>query len=313
MSDKEKKVPVEELTAYERWELPQIGSGNDSSVFDRARARIQRQVKPLTAEDLENIRKEAYQAGFDEGKQAGFEQGRNEGVEQGKKEGHQQGLNQGLADGQSRIDQAITQLQSCMQQLANPIAEQQQIVEQAMLNVSLAISRAVIHRELKLDSAQISKTIENAVHDLPDFSSGVKVHLNASDIPHAQKASENLGVALELIGDNRIQPGGCTVETSSQLVDYTIEKRFQKTVHAMLFAASNAGGAPVLDTSTSINELSDYSSATLDEAEEELSHESQIGNEQAIEPAPDDQTVTQDHSNIPESGDTSGDDGNEPV
>lgn len=268
MSGKERKVPVEELTAYERWELPQIGGGDPAMA--RARASIKKAVKPLTAEDLEKIRQEAYQAGFEEGKQAGFEQGQKEGHVQGKQAGQQEGFNQGLQDGKVHIDQAVAQLRQCMQQLTQPIAEQQQLVEQAMMNVALAIARAVIHRELSLDSSQVAHTVNQAIHNLPDLAAGIKVHMNATDIEHARASIEGLDTAIEIIQNTSLQPGGCLVETSSQLIDYTIEKRFQKTVHSMLFEAANAGAHTSLETSTSINELSDYSAETLEEAEQEL-------------------------------------------
>lgn len=263
-----KPIRAEDLTAYERWELPNIEGGMEA--INKARSAIVRKpVKPLTADDLEKIRQEAYQAGFEEGKSAGFQKGQQEGLALGKKQGHEEGFNQGLQDAQVKVDQTVAQLRQCLQNLSNPIEEQGHLVEQAVLNLSLAVSRAVIHRELKLDSSQVLSTIQHAIQNLPDSSKGIKVRLNPQDVDYAKQAKESFENSLEVMADASINAGGCLVETSSQLIDYTIEKRFQKTVHAMLFEASKQDSGTI-ETSTSINELSDYSPHTLDEAEQDL-------------------------------------------
>lgn len=270
MAKSNKPIRAEELTAYERWELPNI----DGGAINKSRsATVRKPVKPLTADDLEKIRQEAYQAGFEEGKKEGFEQGKQEGLIAGKKQGHQDGFKQGMQDGQVKIDQTVAQLRQCLQNLSNPIQEQAHLVEQAMLNLALAVSRAVIHRELKLDSTQVLATIQNAIQHLPDMSTGIKVRLSPQDAEFARQAKDSFENAFEVIADPSVQAGGCLMETSSQLIDYTIEKRFQKTVHSMLFEASKSDMTPI-ETSTSINELSDYSSETLDEAEQELENSS---------------------------------------
>ena len=106
MAEKPGRIPAGELTAYERWELPNL-QGNQSAFSRSASAPASsRSVKPLTAADIEEIRKQAYQAGFDEGKLAGHEAGRQDGLVTGQQEGLAEGLQQGLVEGQQQIDQS---------------------------------------------------------------------------------------------------------------------------------------------------------------------------------------------------------------
>ncbi|HBN87799.1 MAG TPA: flagellar biosynthesis protein, partial [Rheinheimera sp.] len=71
-------------------------------------------LKPLTADDIEQIRQAAYDEGFAEGKDEGFSKGYGEGREQGQQDGFTQGQaegkKQGLADGQEELNNKLTQL-----------------------------------------------------------------------------------------------------------------------------------------------------------------------------------------------------------
>jgi len=267
MSDKKETRPLGELSAYERWELPTL---NDPNAPVRPRsAVVNKPIKPLTAEDLEKIHREAYNAGFEEGKAAGFEAGRQEGLKVGKQTGHQEGLQQGIAAGQTRINQQTEQLKKLMTQLVDPISEQRKQVEQSTLNVALALARTVIHRELKLDSSSIEAALSDIYQSLPKMDQGLVLTINPADRAHLDRVLESIENNIELKQDKSIMVGGYLLETSSQLIDYTIEKRFQKIVHEMLLnAIESESDVASLETSTTIKELSDYPVDLLDEADE---------------------------------------------
>jgi len=267
-----------ELSAYERWELPNLGDNNP--IPSRSVAKAEK-IKPLTAEDIEKIRQQAYDAGFEEGRVAGVESGRLEGVDIGKKEGLEQGLQQGLSDGQAEINNQVSHLSGLCAQLVEPLAQQQKLVEQAILNVAMAVSRAVVHRELRVDSSTILAALPCVLKDLPKADNGFILTLNPADQDVVQSALGKLGSNIELKLDPSMTVGGCFLKTSSQLVDYTIEKRFQKTVQVMLNnAAQNDRESDTREVPVSIGSLSDYSAETLDEvdlSEVEQSKEKVVG------------------------------------
>lgn len=284
MAEKPGRIPAGELTAYERWELPNL-QGNQSPVNRSTSASASsRSVKPLTAADIEEIRQQAYQAGFDEGKLAGHEAGRKEGLVIGQQEGRVEGVQQGLTEGQQQIDQRVVQLELLMSRLLDPIAEHQQIIEQAVLNIALAVSRSVIYRDLKQDSSSIQKAVADIFHSLPKLDRHLSIKLNPVDMEYVQLAIRQFNIEAELVSDPVISAGGCIVETSSQIINYTIEKRFQKTVHAMLMKASQGDTQHILpETDSIIEERSEYPVGILEEAESLSEADAMAGAEELTE------------------------------
>ena len=268
MSDEKDQRSLGELSAYERWELPTLNNPNMPS---RSRSTIvNKPVKPLTAEDLEKIHKDAYSAGFEEGRLAGYEAGTQTGLEEGRVSGKQVGFDEGLVAGQVKVDQQIEHFKTLMMQLVDPIREQRKQIELSTLNVSLALARTVIHRELKLDSSSIGVALTQIYQNLPKTDQGLVLSINPADKVHLDNVLDSIENNIELKQDAKVMVGGFLLTTSNQLIDYTIEKRFQKVVHEMLLAAieSESDVAPI-DSSSVINELSDYPKDLLDRADEQ--------------------------------------------
>ncbi len=274
MTDKKsKRIPADELTAYERWELPAMEMGGNDIVRTRV-STVEMAVKPLTAADLENIRKEAYQEGLEQGKTEGFSAGHKEGFDKGHQEGLESGTQQGLEEGratgqqlkQAEVDENLKQLRSIMEQLLDPIRLHDDEIEEALLNLVLAISRSVIKREVSLDSQQITAVISDALALLPPTASNIKISINASDIDSVSTIVESISGGAQLISSDEILPGGCKVETLHSLIDFTIEKRFQKTVQQMLDRHSSSvplDEAP--DLAESMDDMTDFHREILEE------------------------------------------------
>lgn len=269
MSESKKSSELGDLSAYERWELPAFAGGAP------ARANAKRSAKATaklpTAGELEAIRKSAYDEGFTQGQGEGFAQGKKEGQAQGLKLGKQEGLAQGLAQGQQQIDQSIQSLSEVMKQLAEPMATQEQQVAQAVVNLSIAIARSVIHRELHTDSSVIQALVAQVMADLPRQDAGMAIAINPKDRESVNQAIEKAGVNIKVETQNQVHPGGCIVTTSTQLIDHTIEKRFQKTVQETLLRVSQSSNVILSQESPSdIQEQSDYHPDVLDEVTAEF-------------------------------------------
>lgn len=260
MVDKTKQQDPGKLTAYERWELPNIGKATDRKLANTATQKL----KPPTADDLEKIRQQAYEEGFEEGRKAGLEKGNAEGIVSGKQDGFKQGLDQGLEAGQSQISERVARLEQLLSELLIPLEKQQGLIEEAMLNVSMAVARAVIHKELTIDSSSIQKAINSILSDLPKIDQGFSLVIHPSNEEHVQPILKKYKAAINLKLDDSLTPGGCIFNSSSQLIDYTIEKRFQKTVQTMLADAVKGASDDIgIEVPSSIGALSDYPSETL--------------------------------------------------
>ena len=66
---------AEDLTAYERWELPAFGGSAPAGKQVAAKKPAKPKVKLPTAADVENIRQAAFNEGQEEGKKSGYQEG----------------------------------------------------------------------------------------------------------------------------------------------------------------------------------------------------------------------------------------------
>lgn len=271
MSDSRRRdrIPPEELSAWERWELPLLDEqGNEVAREEEV------EVKPLTAADIEAIRQSAWEEGREEGRangyEEGFKQGADEGREQGLKEGRetgeQEGRSQAEQDTRSAIDEKLARLESVMAELVAPIERHQDELESALVNLATVLARAVIHRELSLDSSQIRQVVTDAVNSLPSTRENVRIRINPSDQEWVSEVATRLDAEVSVITDESILAGGCKVETRHSLVDYTVEKRFQKAVQAMLEKQiGNASAGEGEELESVMGDLSDFHRDVLDE------------------------------------------------
>lgn len=230
-----KRIPKEQMTAWERWELPLLDERGNPVVEEE-------EVKPLTAADLEEIRQAAYEDGFQEGRQAGY----TEGSDLGRTEGHKEGYSAGEAEGrrhgeqkaaeQTRQDVAsrLERLEHLMGELLLPIERHEEELESVLVNLTTVLARAVVFRELSMDSSQVRQVVRRALSSLPSTADNLRVYIHPDDIEPVREVVERLDIPAVLIEDDALMPGGCKVESRHSLVDYTVEKRFQRAVQGML-------------------------------------------------------------------------------
>src|SRR5690554_4417645 len=230
-----KRIPKEQLTAWERWELPLLDERGNQVVQEQ-------EVKPLTASDLEEIRQAAREDGFQEGREAGYQ----EGFEKGRADGHQQGVQAGEAEGRElgqqqaaeatrkEVESRVDRLEHLLGELVLPIQRHEEELETALVNLTTVLARAVVYRELSLDSSQIRQVVRKALAALPSTADNLRLHIHPDDLEPVREVAERLDVAPVIVEDDALMPGGCKVETMHSLVDYTVEKRFQRAVQGML-------------------------------------------------------------------------------
>lgn len=231
------RIPKESLTAYERWELPLLdATGNEVAREE------ERNVRPLTAGDIEEIRQAAHADGLEEGRKEGFEAGHKEGLETGhgegfaagEKEGRSHGEEKGLEQTRQDVAAKLERLEELMGELLLPIRRHQDEIETALVNLTTVLSRAVLYRELAMDSSQIVAVVRKAMASLPSTSENVRIHIHPDDYQFVSEVADRFEAKTSVVEDAAIMRGGCRLETRHSLVDFTIEKRFQKAVQDML-------------------------------------------------------------------------------
>jgi flagellar assembly protein FliH len=240
------RIPADRQTAYERWEMPVIGEAGQMA--DR-RAPVA-PLKPPTAADLEAIREAAYQEGLEQG----FEEGRKKGYESGFKGGYEKGKQQGLTDGTAsgrteimaalskQIESGFQRIDQVTQLLSDPVAELADEIEQASVDMIIAISRCVVSRELMLDSSHIADIVRQALVQMPESDRPLSIALNPGDLEFLETHARPRPSWFQYcVMDEAMAPGGCRLDNRLTLVDFTADKRFMQVVSDMLNKVQPAG------------------------------------------------------------------------
>lgn len=175
-------------------------------------------VQPLTLEDVEAVRQDAWNEGFSAGEKDGFHAGQLKAAQ----------------EAQTVLSAKVAGLDSIMQQFFDPIAQQDQQLEVAMLDLVTRISEQVIQRELQLDSSQIKQVVRESLKLLPVGSAAVRVYINPQDFEQIKALRERHEEDWKIIEDDDLLPGGCRFESLDTRIDASIETRIEHIAQQFL-------------------------------------------------------------------------------
>lgn len=198
-------------------------------------------VKPLTADDIEQIRQAAFEEGFNEGKEEGFSKGYAEGREKGQQDGFNQGQaegkKQGLAEGQEELNNRLTALNELIDQLQKPLAKVEQQVQQQLVQLALAMAQAVIAIEVKTNPQVILQAVSEAINALPLDATHIQIKLNPADLDTIEQcypADIRAERGWQLHAEPGIEQGGCVVQSSRSSVDRSLTQRIHSSLEHFL-------------------------------------------------------------------------------
>ncbi|MDL2184365.1 flagellar assembly protein FliH [Pseudomonas sp. ChxA] len=176
------------------------------------------EVQPLTLEELEAIRQEAY----------------NEGFAAGEKDGFRSTTLKVRQEAEEALSVKLASLERLMGTLFDPIAEQDSQIEKAMVGLVEHIARQVIQRELVLDSSHIESVMREALKLLPLGVGNVRLYINPQDFEQVKALRERHEETWRIVEDASLQPGGCRVETEHSRIDATVETRISQIMAKLL-------------------------------------------------------------------------------
>jgi flagellar assembly protein FliH len=195
---------------------------------------IEELIEPITAEQLQQITSAAEKEGFD----SGFKQGLGNGIKEGKEKGSKDGYDEGMAQSKQLVTAQCEQLQRIIDALLIPLETEQNQLHVIILNMVTELAKAVVLRELKLDSSHIIHVVDDALNAVPIGADKFSLYLNSQDISIVEKHLEYFqhtsDKRLILHVDDELLPGGCRLETQQTVVDYTVEYRLQKVMDDFL-------------------------------------------------------------------------------
>lgn len=254
-------ISGDHLTAYQRWELPNVDPPPESespspASSDQTDEHARRNpwvpkstTAPPTLDEIEAIQREAQEEGFAAGYQEGRREGRDQGYKKGQLEGHAEGYQRGFAEGlNSGRDEALLRVQKLEQilnTLSRPLAALDKSVEEELAALAIDIARQLVRRELRAAPGEIVAVVREAVGLLPVASAGVQVRLHPED---ARLIREVLSLGPEdqpvwrIIEDQALTRGGCVVNSELSRIDATVEKRLGAVIATVLGDEREHGG-----------------------------------------------------------------------
>jgi flagellar assembly protein FliH len=166
-----------------------------------ARART---VGAATPEDQDEVKKEAYQRGFSEGRATGQEQAAAE------------------------LQPVMDRLTRSLADLASIRSRVRKTAESDLLKLAVAVARRVLHRELTLDPGSIEGLIRVALEKLESRDlCRVRVHPDQEPVIRTLLARFS-AAPVELIPDPTLQCGDVLFETAHGTLDGSIEAQLQE-------------------------------------------------------------------------------------
>lgn len=188
-------TPKENLTAYQRWELPTFDA---VPVVDTVPA----SMLP-TAAQLEQIQQQAHEEGY----QAGYAEG---------------------AQNVQRLAEMLNALEKELQQVDQQIA-------QDLLNLALEIAKQVLQQALKTKPDLLLSVVREAINELPQFNQHAHLILHPADAELVRVSmGEQLNhTGWKIFEDAQLARGGCRLETAHSQIDATLATRWKRVVSSI--------------------------------------------------------------------------------
>lgn len=258
-------IRAQDLKAFDVWTLPSFDPDvpepepaalepEPEPVTEEVQAESEEvpveQVKPLTLEELEAIRQDAY----------------NEGFATGEKDGFRAGQLKAKQESEAVLTTRLMAMETLMAHLFEPIATQDQDVEEAMVGLVEHIVREVIQRELEIDSTQIRQVLTEALKLLPMGAENIRLFVNPQDFDLIKALRERQEAHWRILEDASLMPGGCRVESEVSRIDASVETRLAQAIKQLLDQKREHRTNP-LDADMEI-ELDDADSALPDDEDE---------------------------------------------
>jgi len=174
----------------------------------------------LTADQLEQLQKEAYQEGFEQGKKEGFEYGHKEA----------------LSEGREQIRESVQHFESLLETLDSPLRQLDDQVERELVDLVIAMVRQLVRREIKSDPGQIIGVVRESLAILPVSSRHIRVLLHPEDASLVREIFDlnDADLGWKIVEDPVLTRGGCRIQTETSQVDASLESRLAAVIAPLL-------------------------------------------------------------------------------
>ncbi|MAD45742.1 MAG: hypothetical protein CMI02_02575 [Oceanospirillaceae bacterium] len=267
------------------------------------------QVDLPTAEELENIRREAYNAGLEQGLVEGRQQGHKEGYDAGHKEsydagftagkrdgqkqGQEEGKALGLRQGQADINNTVQRLTRVMRQLQSTLNERDEALPEVLAAMVAGMCEQVLQTELHNGARNIYRYVRHALDELPAGEKHIQVFIGADDAIHLQNSLDISGDDIHYSVDDKLAAGECRVESEHSLVEYSTGEHLNQLLERVLPMLMHQ--AATFPDEAEQNQIHQQDTPAADDYVSEVAAgvESQTTEQSSAEPVVDDAAATE--------------------
>ena len=211
-------IPAEQVENATDWNF---------SAVDQAALRFAAKLKAQALEEERARDDTAHKSGYAEGYAAGFEQGHAKATLEAQKQ-----INDFIATQGQQAANKFLQLFAAAQ---TQLEQTEQSIAKGVLELACEVARQILRTELSVNPNVLPPVVREALGMLTADTKVASVRLNPVDIdvlaPELQREFPNL--ALNLVPDASMSPGGCLVESAGTVIDGTVERRWTKALSVL--------------------------------------------------------------------------------
>lgn len=197
MSKSAALIPKEQMTAFDRWEAPSFDLSSD-------------RIFKLPDAELVLIRQQAHE------------------------EAYRSGLESGYAAGVQLAHDEAAQIQGLLNHMRVALSHADELIAQSLLELAVEISQKMTGDLLLSKPEILLGVINQAISELPHFNQNAHLVLHPLDAELVQRMGEQLiHAGWKIFTDEKVQRGGCRIETAHSRVDATVEARWKRVMDSM--------------------------------------------------------------------------------
>ena len=151
-------------------------------------------------------------------------------------QGFNQGYDEGMKQAQKDASENLNYLQSLITALATPLHELDKQLVDELVDLSMAVARQIIRRELKTSPGEIIAVVKEAVSLLPVTAGDISLELHPEDAALVRNAllPSDADAPWQITEDPLLSRGGCRVLTQTSRIDASVENRINADIAAVL-------------------------------------------------------------------------------
>lgn len=144
--------------------------------------------------------------------------------------GYQEGLQLGQKAGRAQAEAVLAQMTALWDAMQEPFADMEENIHSHLMGLSLAMSEAVIRRELSTDRDAIARVLKEALSALGFVRTVVEVSVNPADHDVVTGLLSGENIDSRITADPNISRGGCLLRADRALVDMRVETMIRETL-----------------------------------------------------------------------------------